>query len=168
MVEIYENLISSLPKTRTSLIFAYGSGAVAQVGHNQSENMVDFIIVVDDAEEWHSLNLKMNKNHYSFLRFLGAKRLTNIQNNYAARIYYNTLVRVGDRLIKYGVIQTKHLIADLIDWESLYVAGRLHKPVRLIYQAKNVEMKDALALNLRSACRAALLLLPERFSYGKL
>lgn len=166
-MEAYERLISSLPKTGTSLIFAYGSGAVAQQGIIQSENMVDYIIVVDDAEDWHSMNLKMNKNHYSCIRFVGAENLAKFQRSYGPRIFYNTLVRIDNRLIKYGVIETKNLISDLIDWESLYVAGRLHKPVLKVYQSKNVELNEALNLNLRNACHAALLMLPEQFSYGK-
>ena len=46
------------------------------------------------------------------------------------QIYFNTLVKTSDsHLIKYGVISTEALINDLLDWRSLYVAGRLHKPV---------------------------------------
>ena len=35
-------------------------------------------------------------------------------------------------LIKYGVISRAAMLADLLDWESLYAAGRLHKPVRFV------------------------------------
>ena len=37
------------------------------------------------------------------------------------------MVEVGDYQIKYGVIQIDHLISDLMEWNTLYVAGRMQK-----------------------------------------
>ena len=34
------------------------------------------------------------------------------------------------RLMKYGVISVVDMADDLLNWRSLYVSGRLHKPVR--------------------------------------
>lgn len=34
-----------------------------------------------------------------------------------------------ERVIKYGVISMDQLKRDLREWDSLYVAGRLQKPV---------------------------------------
>jgi len=83
------------------------------------------------------------------------------------RLFSSASDQFEKRVIKYGVVQTDHLVADLLDWEQLYLAGRLHKPCRFVVQARNRhELNEALALNLKSACHAALLLLPERFSYG--
>lgn len=50
-------------------------------------------------------------------------------------MYYNTLVplqspALGARMIKYGVVSVQTLCADLRDWRTLYLSGRMHKPVR--------------------------------------
>lgn len=38
----------------------------------------------------------------------------------------------SSQIIKYGVISTESLIDDLMHWKTMYVAGRLHKPVSII------------------------------------
>lgn len=37
----------------------------------------------------------------------------------------------SSQIIKYGVISTESLIDDLMHWKTMYVAGRLHKPVSI-------------------------------------
>jgi hypothetical protein len=37
---------------------------------------------------------------------------------------------VHGAMVKYGVVSTRSVLHDLHSWSSLYVAGRLHKPVR--------------------------------------
>jgi translocator assembly and maintenance protein 41 len=55
-----------------------------------------------------------------------------------------------------------HLQRDLEEWETLYMAGRLHKPVRILRQ--DAKLALATKKNLQNAVRASLLMLPERFT----
>ncbi|KRZ73986.1 Mitochondrial translocator assembly and maintenance protein 41 -like protein, partial [Trichinella papuae] len=163
-----ERIVSILPRTSVSMMFAYGSGVIAQRNSEIKRNMIDFVVVVDKPLEWHRENLKLNSSHYSMLRYIGAERLTKLQTDYAARVYCNTMVRVGEFFIKYSVIKTSHLISDLIDWKSLYISGRLHKPVRVLIPPTSRELEEACKMNLKNACRMALLILPEKFNEEQL
>ncbi|KAG9353034.1 hypothetical protein JZ751_017610 [Albula glossodonta] len=127
---LYRRIVSQFPQD-ISLAFAYGSGVFKQSGTTQGQmgkNMVDFVFAVDDPVTWHTMNLLQNRKHYSFLKYLGPKQISSIQNDHGAGIYYNTLVPSNGKIIKYGVISTDSLIDDLLHWKTMYVAGRLHKP----------------------------------------
>lgn len=126
--------------------------------------MLDFVFTVDDPVMWHSKNLKKNWSHYSFLKILGPRIITSIQNNYGARVYCSPLITCDGRLIKYGVISTSVLIEDLLNWNTLYVAGRLQKPVKIVAMNENITLRSALDKNLRNAVMAAFLMLSESFS----
>ncbi|XP_011691173.1 PREDICTED: phosphatidate cytidylyltransferase, mitochondrial [Wasmannia auropunctata] len=147
--------------------FAYGSGAFKQV-NNDGDNMLDLIFVVRNANKWHAENLTRNPGHYAKpLRFLGPKAITRVQEGSGAKMFYNTLVRTSqDQLIKYGVMSEVSLVEDLLDWNNLYLAGRLHKPVKVLVEpdAESSQLRTALVQNLHSAVHAALLLLPDHFT----
>lgn len=128
------------------------------------KNMLDFVFAVDDPVTWHTLNLLQNRQHYSILKFLGPKKISSIQNDHGASVYYNTLVPMDGRIIKYGVVSTEALIDDLMHWKTLYVAGRLHKPVKMLVQGENGKLRASLVSNLKSAVTASFLMLPESFS----
>lgn len=167
--DVHQRIIGSFPNDGMQMAFAYGSGVFKQTGHaDMSKNMLDYIFVVDDAHKWHHQNIKMYPKHYSFLRFFGAKRIAKIQDNYGAGIYFNTLVQHEGTLIKYGVISTDRLVTDLLDWDTLYVSGRLHKPVKLLVIPTNKHLLSAMHINLQSAMHSALLLLPESFTEEEL
>ncbi|KOC70766.1 Mitochondrial translocator assembly and maintenance protein 41 like protein [Habropoda laboriosa] len=146
--------------------FAYGSGAFKQM-NNQSNNMVDLIFVVRNVNQWHAENLQLNPKHYAQpLRFLGPRAIANVQETWGAKVYYNTLIKIpGGYTIKYGIISEVSLIEDLLDWNDMYLAGRLHKPVKVLVEPdEHSQLPTALIQNLHSAVHAALLLLPEHFT----
>ncbi|XP_030425447.1 phosphatidate cytidylyltransferase, mitochondrial isoform X2 [Gopherus flavomarginatus] len=161
----FRRILAHFPQ-ELSLAFAYGSGVFRQTGATPSQsvhNMLDFVFAVDDSVTWHMMNLLKNRSHYSFLKLFGPKHISNIQSC-GAGIYYNTLVQCNGRMIKYGVIGTDALIEDLFHWKTLYVAGRLQKPVKILTQNENGKLQAALLSNLKSAVTAAFLMLPESFS----
>ena len=151
------------------LAFAYGSGVFHQHGHvAMSNNMLDFIFVVDNCKKWHQHNMLNNGHHYSFLKHFGHNYVSNIQNKFGAHTYFNTLVPCEGRLIKYGVIETQDFLTDMLEWRTLYIAGRLHKPVNIIHKDPSIILSKALLTNLQSAIHASLLLLPEKFDENQL
>ncbi|XP_069002319.1 phosphatidate cytidylyltransferase, mitochondrial isoform X2 [Embiotoca jacksoni] len=163
---LYRRILSQFPQD-ISLAFAYGSGVFKQQGTSQGQmekNMLDFVFAVDDPVTWHTMNLLQNRKHYSILKLLGPTMISSIQNDRGASIYYNTLVPVDGKIIKYGVISTESLIDDLMHWKTLYVAGRLHKPVKMLVQNENGKLRAALVANLKSAVIASFLMLPESFT----
>lgn len=126
--------------------------------------MIDLIVAVDDAEAWHSLNMSSNRWHYSSpMSFLGPRAVASTQrSSFGARVYFNTIL--SPRPFKYGVVSTADLTRDLLQWESLYISGRMQKPIRVLSEATPpVGLAAAMDANLSSAAAAALLSLPERF-----
>lgn len=166
--ELYSRIVEAFPPG-IEMAFAYGSGAFQQNNSlDQSKNMLDFIFVVNKPKSWHRENLERHAHHYSFLKRLGPHTVARIQERYGAGVYFNTLVPMEGRLIKYGVISTAQLITDLLDWETLYISGRMHKPVSLVIIPRNEDLLTAMKVNLQSAVHAALLLLPDMFTEEQL
>lgn len=64
--------------------------------------------------------------------------------------------------IKYGVVSMHHLIRDLEEWETFYLAGRLQKPVGVIRDDAKIRL--ATMQNMENATKVALLTLPDRFT----
>jgi translocator assembly and maintenance protein 41 len=58
------------------------------------------------------------------------------------------------------------LCTDLLNWRTLYLAGRMHKPLRIIKDDARVRLTQQ--VNLTSALRTALLMLPESFTQREL
>ncbi|KAI8984411.1 mitochondrial matrix Mmp37 [Mycotypha africana] len=143
---------------------AYGSGVFQQSGYDQKQKpMVDFIFGVSHPGHWHDINIQQNPHHYSGLRLLGSGAVSRLQEKVGAGIYFNPYVQVSNGMnIKYGVVSIERLCKDLIDWETLYLAGRMHKPVKILRDDARVRLANQ--VNLTEAVRVALLTLPEQFN----
>jgi mitochondrial translocator assembly and maintenance protein 41 len=169
--------------------FAYGSGVFTQKGGQSSssgttstahpnpheaitkvqaggQKMIDFIFGVSYSQHWHSLNLQEHRNHYSAVGSLGSYAVSKLQDSFGAGLYFNPYVMVNGTLIKYGVVNIDTLCRDLSQWDTLYLAGRLQKPVKILRDHPSVRLANQ--VNLISAVRTALLLLPPDFTEEQL
>ncbi|KAK5625846.1 hypothetical protein RRF57_001562 [Xylaria bambusicola] len=137
-----------------------------QKAQNGSPKMIDFIFGVSHTQHWHSLNLTQHRDHYSALGSLGSGAVSYIQDKWGAGVYFNPYVTVEGIQIKYGVVNIDTLCKDLSEWDTLYLAGRLHKPVKILRDDPRVRLANQ--INLLSALRTALLLLPPSFTEQEL
>lgn len=172
--------------------FAYGSGVIEQGGYSYSYSlpnnrsaflqeeantntpplplpMVDLIFVVEDSMNWHEDNKASNPEHYTTPIPFSASYIAYIQDNFGAGMWYNAMVRMNtsrypNRLMKYGVINRSKFIEDLTQWKYLYVAGRLHKPVKILKLPLDTMITEAIEINKSHAVRTSLLLLPNTFT----
>ena len=162
--------------------FAYGSGVFPQSSAKSGgsstlhpnppeaitkvqqggQKMIDFIFGVSYTQHWHSLNLQQHRDHYSALGSLGSYAVGKVQDAIPAGVYFNPYITVNGVLVKYGVVNLDTLCKDLSEWNTLYIAGRLQKPVKILRDNPSVRLANQ--VNLISAVRTALLLLGDEFT----
>lgn len=128
--------------------------------------MIDFVLATRFSQHFHSLNLREHPDHYSFLGRLGSGVVSHVQDAYGAGVYFNPYITVNGTMIKYAVVNFQTLHRDLSDWDTLYLAGRLHKPVKILFEEPNIRVANQ--RNLLSAVRCSLLLLPQTFTEKEL
>ncbi|KAH6574815.1 hypothetical protein BASA60_005284 [Batrachochytrium salamandrivorans] len=184
-----ENIVRSF-RAPVRFALAYGSGVYRQQGYDESaipaspsviysnsttvhaksaktaKPMVDFIFGVTHSEHWHSLNIKQNPHHYSSIAALGTGTISKIQDSFGAGLFYNTDIEIEGARIKYGVVRLDRLIHDLKEWDNLYIAGRMQKPVMILRDDAQVRL--ASQTNLLNAVRVSLLMLPPPIYRGGL
>lgn len=136
----------NFPVVNIKSAYAYGSAAVPQ--KDNIGKMIDIFIIVDDLKTFHIENLKINKNHYSFLaRNLGIDLLVKI-NRFGTGVYYNPsisyVVENENVEIKYGVISQIDFERNLENWDNLFVSGRFHKPVVKVVDSDSIDHIDSL------------------------
>ncbi|KAH9301152.1 hypothetical protein KI387_012735, partial [Taxus chinensis] len=88
--------------------------------------------------------------------------VTGVAEKIGTGVHFNAFVSWKDKKIKYGVIRMHELIQDVLNWDRLYISGRLQKPVHILID--NLDLENVNAANLQGATSAALLLLPPEFS----
>ncbi|KAF9450578.1 Mmp37-domain-containing protein [Macrolepiota fuliginosa MF-IS2] len=149
--------------------FAYGSGVFEQDGRGKEGEkppMLDFIFAVTHPEHFHSMNMQQYPAHYPLhARAFGSSYVGRVED-LGPGVWFNAYVPMNGVVIKYGVTSIDNLCNDLLNWRTLYLAGRMHKPLRIIKDDARVRLTQQ--VNLTSAVRAALLTLPAEFSETQL
>jgi translocator assembly and maintenance protein 41 len=140
--------------------FGYGSGVFAQdLGEKR---MVDLILVVENALQFHTNIQRRHSSHYSLAcRLGGANFAAWVQNNGGAQVMFHTQVEIEGQLYKYGVVEKQYLLQDLTEWNHFYLAGRLHKPTMLLIEDDEI-LQAQKNVNLPAAVAAGLVLIQER------
>ena len=153
--------------------FGYGSAVLHQQNSNSNSSMVDIIMSVSDPQQWHTENMLHHSNHYSALSRLGGPSfVTWLQTNFGARLYFHPYVDLdvdgssSTRQLKYGVVSTTDLLSDLRNWDYLYLAGRMHKPIcsirskdQIVTPENEEDIINAQKTNLLAAVSASLLII---------
>ncbi|KAI9297917.1 mitochondrial matrix Mmp37 [Neoconidiobolus thromboides FSU 785] len=145
----------------------YGSGVFKQLGYSSNDlPQVDLIFGVTHPAHWHSENFRKNRHHYSGMSKLGSGFVSMVQDNFGAGIYYNPYCKIGNLKVKYGVISIEKLVNDLVHWDTLYLAGRMQKPLKILKDDPHVKIANQ--INRSHALRASLLMLPKTFTIEEL
>lgn len=168
---IRDEIISQFPQEHLVHCFGYGSGVFSQdlANDKHAAGMLDLILVVDDTTKFHQSNLERFPHHYApWLRYGGTNLVARIQRQgfpwlRDAQVLFHVVDQDLENNLpkmKYGVVDRQDLERDLTQWESLYLAGRLHKPTLPVVSRDDTILK-AQNQNLKAATAAALLLSPE-------
>lgn len=156
-------------KSPIKFSIGYGSGVFEQTGYKKSKKpQIDMIHMVDNPAEFHEQNLKQFSGHYSGIRMFGPAIILKIQE-YGAGVYFNPYITMNteskkNNIIKYGIISVEKSLIDLSEWSSLYIAGRLQKPVKYLKDA-DPAIKFINQYNLKNAMSVGLFLIkPSEFT----
>lgn len=154
-------LFNQFDTTKIKYAFGYGSGVFEQKGYDAVKPQIDVVHVVDLALQFHAANSSSHPNHYSALLLLGVLTVAAVQQ-YGAGVYFNPYVAMNDAegnecMVKYGVVSTQTALTDICEWSTLYIAGRLQKPVKHLHG--DDALRQANDVNLENAFKVALLLL---------
>lgn len=128
-----------------SWIFAYGS-AVFKQKDQISSSMTDLFIVVPSVLEFHKQNFIVNRSDYSIFpkitELLGQDHeFFELMHASGAQVYFNTDIKTSIGSIKYAVVEENSIINDLKN--CMWIAGRLHKPIKSIYPCYGVPVFDS-------------------------
>lgn len=179
-----QRILSVFPEETTKFAFGYGSGVFIN-----ENSMIDLILCVENVTKWHETNLATNRDHYATLPMMLGPDFISAVQELGAGCYFNPMVKIKlnnednddinnnnnnekevtsqQRLVKYGVISESRLKDDLMEWDSMYIAGRMHKPTVPLETTSDSSSRDEIIqlqedYNLRYAVATGFMLLPHQ------
>lgn len=161
--EVLKKIVNEFSNSGIQFLFGYGSGVFEQSGYSASEKssiQIDLIHVVEDGVKFHNVNMATHSSHYSAIKYLPVGIVNHLQN-LGAGIYFNPYVPMQSYLVKYGVMSMDKAVEDISEWNSLYLAGRLQKPVNYLIDNRTIRLLNQ--YNLKSALSLAVLLMKEPY-----
>lgn len=111
-------------------VFSYGSGVFKQSSYLPSDKpQIDMLFLVDDMQEWHFENMRLNKRDYPltgkiYINLAPVKRLKGYN-----KVTYLSHIKENGSTFKYGVKEVNDFIDELFTWSTFFMAGRFQKPV---------------------------------------
>lgn len=165
-----ESIVGLFDTPVLSLI-GYGLGVLPQAGYDNTKLQIDFINVVENSLQFHKGNLKQHPKHYltrwkSLIRWIQGPE----------GVYFNPYCQINSHTVKYGVVLRQLVLHDLLEWNQLYIAGRLHKPVNFV-KDDDAMIKFLNQFNLKNAMTLLVIMLgtqqlklaiPKQFSERQL
>lgn len=83
--------------------FMYGSGVFKQKNINNTNRMIDIILVVTDPERWHHQNIQTRSSDYSCItKFLGIKSICKIQR-YGGGVLFHPFIDISIDNRRYSI-----------------------------------------------------------------
>lgn len=150
----------SVKEAEMAYAFGYGSKVFSQ-GENVdiSNSQIDMMFITREHPlKWHEKNIEKHRGDYSSLASLGAGAVTTV-GKWGGGVYFNPFVDVTtpngvEMELKYGVTSVETLCSDLLNWDTLYLAGRMQKPVAVVVDDPHVGVCQQ--VNLTNAIRLAI------------
>lgn len=146
----FAEILKNLPVHE--LLVGYGSGVFHQQGSSLNR-MLDFLVIADDTNKFHTENIKMNRTHYTSSIFptdnYHLSKIKYLNKNYFP-LFYFTQNKLEDIPYKYGVIQSSELEIELEKWRNFAIAGRFQKPLFFVGQ-KTAFLENLIDKNRKNA-----------------
>mmetsp|Transcript_6856 Transcript_6856/g.7587 ORF Transcript_6856/g.7587 Transcript_6856/m.7587 type:complete len:341 (+) Transcript_6856:29-1051(+) len=140
------SLLKSRFPSEVLFSFAYGSGMFKQANTEEIYKVkpptIDFIMVVPDLKNFHSMNLRENKVDYSVMsRIMPTSALSWVNSVGSGCLFMH--FKEGKQSFKYGVIDEQTFLSDMMNWDKFYISARLQKPVQILVNDANPFEFDA-------------------------